>query len=251
MSIDTRYLPNTGLEHRGRSGLFTPRRFLLLAIVLILVAVAYFGSRGDDAPTQGSHVEAVSIALTRSGFTDVEVSADEGVIVLSGSASSEQDQYAIGRVARSVDDVIEIDNRVTTAEVVEEAAPVGAATAPAIELQARLSEAVARDPIVFASASPDIVAESLPGLDTIATILNEMPDHAVQVGGHTDADGEEAENLTLSEQRAQAVVSYLEEQGVEPGRLTAVGFGESVPIADNETGEGKERNRRIEFRIVT
>ena len=72
----------------------------------------------------------------------------------------------------------------------------------------------------------------------------------IEVGGHTDSQGADATNLSLSQRRAQAVVDYMVLAGVEAGRLIAKGYGESQPIEDNATKEGRAANRRTEFVIV-
>ena len=72
----------------------------------------------------------------------------------------------------------------------------------------------------------------------------------IRVEGHTDNDGKELYNLHLSQSRAQAVVDYLVEAGIGRHRLDPAGFGEARPIAENETEEGKAKNRRVEFLIV-
>ncbi len=87
-------------------------------------------------------------------------------------------------------------------------------------------------------------------LGDIARALTQQPDLIVEVAGHTDALGSATYNLELSKRRAQAVVDYLAEQGVDPARLKAVGYGESRPVASNETADGREQNRRVEFRIL-
>lgn len=88
-------------------------------------------------------------------------------------------------------------------------------------------------------------------LDEVAAVINDHPHiNLIQVEGHTDADGSESYNLRLSQSRAEAVVEYLVNAGVEGVRLTAKGFGESTPIDTNETTEGKARNRRVEFTIL-
>ena len=68
--------------------------------------------------------------------------------------------------------------------------------------------------------------------------------------GHTDATGDAAVNKTLSQNRAQAVVDYLIFKGVDPVQLRAIGYGQEKPIADNQTDEGKFKNRRIEFEVL-
>ena len=80
--------------------------------------------------------------------------------------------------------------------------------------------------------------------------LKQFPDTDVTVVGFTDNTGSEQLNQTLSEQRAQSVVNYLESQGIPASRLKAVGMGESDPIARNSTVEGRAQNRRVEMYIT-
>ncbi len=89
---------------------------------------------------------------------------------------------------------------------------------------------------------------------TLNEVVRNMKEHPqvtlVEVGGHTDTDGDEDTNLMLSENRAKAVVAYLVSQGIDHHRLKARGFGETVPVKSNDTEAGKADNRRVEFRIV-
>ena len=87
-------------------------------------------------------------------------------------------------------------------------------------------------------------------LDLVVFALKEAPQIRVEVGGHTDARGSDAYNQELSGHRAQSVVDYLVGQGIASERLQAVGYGETAPVADNATEEGRERNRRVELRII-
>jgi outer membrane protein OmpA-like peptidoglycan-associated protein len=75
----------------------------------------------------------------------------------------------------------------------------------------------------------------------------EFPEVPILIEGHTDSDGGEESNLELSRKRAEAVVNYLVDNGADPARFEVRGHGESQPIADNETAEGKAQNRRIVF----
>ncbi|MFK8014846.1 MAG: OmpA family protein [Gammaproteobacteria bacterium] len=102
----------------------------------------------------------------------------------------------------------------------------------------------------FGTGSASISADSFDLLDSLAAAAKDCADVAVQVQGHTDAMGEDAANLNLSERRAQAVVSYLVREGVEPGMLSARGFGEQQPLQPNDTPSGRAANRRIEFVVV-
>lgn len=102
--------------------------------------------------------------------------------------------------------------------------------------------------ILFDVNSANIRDESASTLEEIGTMLQEHPDLRLSIEGHTDADGDEAHNLALSEERAAAVRSYLIENfGIDASRLEAQGFGETVPVAPNDTADGKQENRRVEL----
>jgi OOP family OmpA-OmpF porin len=85
--------------------------------------------------------------------------------------------------------------------------------------------------------------------DDVQTLLSN-PDLRVEVAGHTDSTGEAAYNLDLSQRRAQTVELYIEGKGVELDRITARGYGQERPIADNATKEGRQQNRRVELRVL-
>ena len=120
-------------------------------------------------------------------------------------------------------------------------------TAPSglAQCQARLAELSAHNAILFQSGAAIIATGAGPELDAFAEALQLCPEAAVEVEGHTDADGDDQLNLALSVARAEAVVGALIERGVSPARLYAIGYGESQPVADNATADGKRRNRRI------
>jgi len=102
-------------------------------------------------------------------------------------------------------------------------------------------------PITFALGSSELTSEGQVELDKVAEFLLATPG-AIEIGGHTDSDGDAALNQRLSQERADAVKSYLSGKGVPADSMTAVGFGADQPIAENDTPENKARNRRIEFR---
>lgn len=87
-------------------------------------------------------------------------------------------------------------------------------------------------------------------LNTVADSLQQYPDSLVDVYGHTDSTGSDSFNQRLSEQRAQAVANYMTSRGVNSARIRWQGFGETAPIADNATAEGRARNRRVEIKII-
>lgn len=90
---------------------------------------------------------------------------------------------------------------------------------------------------------------SFPFLDEIVDILRQK-EWNLKLEGHTDNKGSADYNLKLSKARANAVKKYLEDKGIKPTRIETEGFGSTKPIADNSTEEGREKNRRVEFKIV-
>ncbi len=104
--------------------------------------------------------------------------------------------------------------------------------------------------IYFDSGSATLKAESYPVLNEIAELLIANQGVSVQVCGHTDSDGSESLNQSLSERRAASVKTYLVSRGVGASYLSTIGYGESSPVAPNTTPEGKAQNRRIEFRVL-
>ena len=87
-------------------------------------------------------------------------------------------------------------------------------------------------------------------LDQVAASLAGNPEVKVEVAGYTDSVGDPGRNQQLSVRRAQAVVDYLAARGVTKGRLTAKGYGQESPIADNATVDGRSRNRRVELHPI-
>ncbi|MBM4227923.1 MAG: OmpA family protein [Gammaproteobacteria bacterium] len=87
-------------------------------------------------------------------------------------------------------------------------------------------------------------------LDEAVRIMNEHPGIRINVEGHTDSMGSDAYNQKLSDQRSASVVSYLLSKGVAADRMRARGFGESRPVASNDTGEGRAQNRRVDLIVA-
>ncbi|HEB77344.1 MAG TPA: cell envelope biogenesis protein OmpA [Methylothermaceae bacterium] len=103
--------------------------------------------------------------------------------------------------------------------------------------------------ITFATNSAEIAPQFYSTLNAVALVLKEFPETLIEVTGHTDSTGSEEYNLQLSQQRANSVAQYLIAQGIAPNRILAKGMGESMPIAPNDTPEGRAANRRVEIRI--
>ena len=104
--------------------------------------------------------------------------------------------------------------------------------------------------VTFASGSSDLKPDFTEVLDSVVLVLNEFDQTLIEVAGHTDSVGSDSSNMTLSHQRARIVSDYLTSQKIIPGRVVSLGHGESRPIADNETEQGRELNRRVELTLI-
>ncbi len=105
--------------------------------------------------------------------------------------------------------------------------------------------------IFFDFNSANLQQESYAELNQIVSFLKENPEVKIEISGHTDNIGSQEYNQKLSEQRAKAVVDYLIDHGISPDRLKYRGAGFSEPIASNDTPEGREKNRRVEFKVIS
>ncbi len=104
--------------------------------------------------------------------------------------------------------------------------------------------------IAFEPGSAVIAPEAKDTIDKIAGVMKDCSDYPIEIGGHTDSQGREEMNLVLSEQRARAVIAALQSHRILTGNLTAVGYGETQPVMANDTEANREKNRRIEFRLL-
>lgn len=179
----------------------------------------------QDAAT----ISATASLPTQLDGQNIEVDASSGSIVLNGSVP-----VLVGDAAAR-NGVMHIVSSVLL--------PASAAA----ELPEEIGAAIGLAPITFASGGSDLTAEGQAELDKVVAFLLETPGN-IEIGGHTDSDGEPGFNLTLSQERADAVKSYLAAQGIPAESMTAVGFGEDQPVAANDTPANKALNRRIEFR---
>ncbi|MDK9699380.1 MAG: OmpA family protein [bacterium] len=123
------------------------------------------------------------------------------------------------------------------------AAPQPVAKQPAPEI----GKPISLEGIVFKTGSADILPAGEATLYRALATLNDYPEIVVEIHGHTDNVGADDMNLALSQSRANSVMNWLVSKGVTASRMSATGFGETKPIATNETPEGRQMNRRIEF----
>lgn len=194
--------------------------------VTAMKAVGY----GEAQPIADNDDEAGREANRRIEFSLIGAAAAPGAVADTAPAEAEGD----GRGGPRIDG--------TT--VAARAVP-ATAEACVADVQALLS----KQKITFepGSARIDDAAQGL--MAALATMLKQCPGVAIEIAGHTDAQGTERNNRSLSQSRAEAVLAALKDGGVDTAAMTAVGYGEDKPIADNDTDEGREANRRIEFTL--
>jgi OOP family OmpA-OmpF porin len=118
------------------------------------------------------------------------------------------------------------------------------------DCQKLIADVMAGATIRFATGKAAIDADSLGLLDRLAHTVRRCPDARVEISGHTDSEGADDANLALSVERAEAVRDYLVRGGVLFSRLDAAGYGETRPVADNATAEGRAKNRRIDLNVI-
>lgn len=104
--------------------------------------------------------------------------------------------------------------------------------------------------IQFNTNEATLQTESYKALDEFYDLLNAKKETRVEIGGHTDNVGDDKSNLALSEKRAKAVKDYLVQKGIAADRIIAKGYGESTPVATNDTPEGRQQNRRTEVKFI-
>lgn len=237
----------------------------ILAILLVLFIVGSTGG-GDPADADENRTDLTAIvqpALTRAGYGEVVVTSDGRTVTLAGELATRTDVIAADAVVKSIAEVAFVVNNLSYPGQVEEdlpsvsgpdeaspLVPGGEVTTASLLLQSRFASVAARNPITFQTGSPDLTAESATTIQRIAQLLVDNPTTRVEIGGHTDSDGEPEANEALSLTRAEAVKNALIAAGIEESRMVAVGYGESLPVASNETGDGKAQNRRIEFLLL-
>jgi outer membrane protein OmpA-like peptidoglycan-associated protein len=106
------------------------------------------------------------------------------------------------------------------------------------------------DKVLFGVDKSDLSSAAESNLNELKDVLTKYPDTNIEIQGHTDSDGTDSYNNTLSNRRASSVASYLREKGVPSGRIVTKGFGETAPKYSNTSEDGKSQNRRVEFLIT-
>lgn len=111
--------------------------------------------------------------------------------------------------------------------------------------------AAALEGVKFKTDSDELLPESFSKLDAVLTLMKKHPDFNLKISGYTDNSGDADYNLSLSDKRAHSAEQYLISKGISASRITAKGYGEASPVASNDTPEGRSKNRRVEFDLLT
>lgn len=192
----------------------------------------------------GAALRMVTEIGTRLDVGSVTVNRD--VIAVSGEFEDRQTRRDARAVAESIveDSVLDFVSGLT----VKEAPP--PVKQQVVELQTTLDDLIEGKVVEFELNSDVLTDIGIALLDEILDALRQFPLVPVEISGHADSQGEAEANLDLSLRRAQSVLGYLVAAGVDPTLFEVVGYGETQPIADNATADGRERNRRIEFKAL-
>jgi outer membrane protein OmpA-like peptidoglycan-associated protein len=130
------------------------------------------------------------------------------------------------------------------------AGPVSNKGCPVIEKEVEEILKMAFDNLEFETGKDIIKEGSIPSLTELAGVLTKKPTWGLQISGHTDNVGDDQKNLILSKKRAEAVKNFMISQGIDAARLNVLYFGETMPISTNDTPEGRQKNRRVEMKII-
>ncbi|MFH1765600.1 MAG: OmpA family protein [Gemmatimonadota bacterium] len=206
-----------------------------VSVVMATMIVALVACGPNDAIVQ----DRVDSVLAANDMAWAAGAVEKGQVTLSGQAPSEEAMASVAPLVIQIPGVKGVTDQIALDTVLIRKRDQLA------ECRSGIDAALSSGPIAFSGTTLQRSARAI--LDMIGGTLASCPDAAVEVAGHTDSSGSDAANQQVSERRAQAVVQYLVGRGVPVERLTAVGYGETRPIADNGTPAGREANRRVEF----
>lgn len=215
------------------------------------MARRYFeGDTIEDGLAEGIGAPADFVSVVKAGLANLSRLAPGATLTLSNVSAALKGMVPVdfAREEVSADFRREVPAAFSTSiEVVTQPLP-----PPVVaydECQLLYRDALQRGAIRFRSGAAELTSESRGLLDRLAVVTLRCGSARVEIGGHTDSDGQPQANAELSRRRAEVVAAYLIRAGVAAERLEAVGYGQTVPIAPNDSPENKARNRRIEFTV--
>ncbi|WP_085835377.1 OmpA family protein [Aquimixticola soesokkakensis] len=217
------------------------------ARALFGAGLVYSAMNIDETLPEGWSLRTLAALEALSWLNDGSVTMTADEVRVSGNSGAQTAKAEIARIlSDKLGDGAVFDIDVTYVKRLDETL---ALPTPA-ECVADLNSVMAANKIIFDSGSAEVSQDSARTLDDLADVLRKCDGAAMEVAGYTDSSGGEEGNLSLSQARADAVVNALIGRRVLDVALTAKGYGEADPVADNGTEEGREANRRIEFRLA-
>ncbi|SDJ08991.1 OmpA family protein [Lutimaribacter saemankumensis] len=207
----------------------------------------YVGARLDETLPKDWPVRVLAGLEALSKLSNGAVIVQPDTVKVTGNTGNKEASAEISRLL--VDKLGEAERFDIDVTYQEKLDPIASIPTPD-ECEAEIAAILSARKINFepGSATPDSEAGGI--IDDIAEILKQCGEVRMEIGGHTDSQGREVMNQQLSQARAQAVLNALRDRRVLTSNITAKGYGEEQPIADNETEEGREANRRIEFKLI-
>jgi OmpA-OmpF porin, OOP family len=200
----------------------------------------------DDLPASWA-VRVLAGLEALSKLSNGAVTVNPDLVVVSGNTGDPEASTAIASLlASKLGEAEDFEIRVSYQEKLD---PVASAPTPD-ECEAEIAGIVAASKITFEPGSATIDDNALGTMDDIAEVLKQCGDIRLEIQGHTDSQGREEMNASLSQARAQSVLNELRARRVLTSSFSAKGYGEAEPIAENDTEEGREANRRIEFKLI-
>ncbi|PZQ96681.1 MAG: hypothetical protein DI533_13905 [Cereibacter sphaeroides] len=210
-------------------------------------ASVYTATRLDPTLPDGWPVRVLAGLQAMSNLHEGKLLVREDTVEISGVTVSTDAQAAI---TRTLSDRLGQGKAFKVDVRYDESLDPQAALPTPNECVASLNAVLTKQKIAFAPGSAEIEDEARGTMDALADALRRCPDIPMEIGGHTDSQGREETNLALSQARAEAVLLGLQGRRVLVGAITAKGYGESRPIAENGSETGREANRRIEFTLI-
>lgn len=198
---------------------------------MLLIAVMLFACKGMNKTQKGAVIGTAGGAAAGGVIGKAAGNTAMGAII--GAAVGGVTGAVIGRQMDK--QAQEIDKKVTGAEV------------------ERVGEGIVvnfKDKILFGYDRSDLSSSAQHSMDNLTNVLKEYPDTNIEIQGHTDSKGSENYNMGLSQRRAASVANYLRGNGIDELRIKPIGYGETTPVADNSTDDGRAQNRRVTFLIT-
>lgn len=215
--------------HFSQFEILTASGSIFLCLLLICVFSEASGIEEDLATR-------VTAEVRKQDLFWVSVDAQGQKIVLAGAAADYQAKKQAGEIAAQMWGVTDVENDIA---IIGEAGT----------CQQEIDGLLQGQRVLFRAGRAELAEESYPVLGMLASLARGCGAR-LEIAAHTDAKGDAEINLRLSQRRADAVRKYLVQSGVDAQQLVAVGYGETQPVADNESSQGRKANRRVEFRVL-